>query len=337
MKLRPDGSLASCYLVSGDEPLLVDEALDALRAAAREKGCTERDSHVVDRHFDWDELTASLNTLSLFATGKLVELRLPTAAPGDAGSRALRELAARAPDGNVVVVITPALNRKSAESAWAQALSRAGEWLETRPPSLAALPAWIGRRLVAAGLRCDEEGAALLAARVEGNLLAARQEIDKLALVHPPGAALSVDDIRSAVADGARFDVYQLADAALAGDADRAVRVLGGLRVEGTAAPLVLWALVRECLVLIDAGARTGRGEGPERALLAAGVWQSRVKLYTQALRQQRGGSLRRLLGAVTRADQVVKGARPGEPWNALLELTLALAGRPQRLAELAG
>lgn len=347
MKQRPDqflqqlkapagARLASVYLVSGDEPLLVNEVVDALRAAAIAGGCEERESHVVERSFRWENVTASLRNLSLFSAGKLVEIRLPTVTPGNEGSEAMRELAGREPDGNTVAIITPALNSKAAGSAWATALVKAGVWVETRPPELAELPQWIGRRFRAAGLACDAEGLELLAARVEGNLLAAQQEIDKLALLHPPGTALDVDQIRAAVADGARFDVFQLGDAALAGDAERAVRVLGGLREEGTAAALVLWSLVRETLVLVDAGIRASRDTSPERAVQGAGVWQSRSGLYVRALKLHKPGALRRLLRMAGRAEQIVKGARPGEPWNALLELTLALAGRPLKGAELA-
>ena len=331
----PPKALASVYLVSGDEPLLVNEVVDAIRAAAVSRGCEERDSHVVERGFSWDEAAASLRNLSLFSSGKLLEIRLPTPNPGDEGSRQMRQLASRPADGNTVVIVAPALTRKIAESAWATALATAGVWVETRVPDLADLPQWVARRFRSAGLACDPAGLELLAGLVEGNLLAAQQEIDKLTLLYPKGTTLSVAQIHAAVADGARFDVFQLGDAALSGDVERAVRVLGGLRAEGTAAPLVLWSLVREALVLIDASVRASRDASPLRAVQGAGVWQSRTDLYVRALRNHKPGGLRRLLRMVGRADQIVKGARPGEPWNALLELTLALAGRPLRGAEL--
>ncbi len=331
----PPKALAPVYLVTGDEPLLVNEVVDALRAAAIRCGCEERESHVVERGFSWESVAASLVNLSLFSAGKLVEIRLPNPTPGDEGSRQIRQFAGRPADGNTVVIVTPALTRKIAESAWATALATAGVWVETRLPPLAELPRWIGQRFRTAGLRCDPEGLQLLADRVEGNLLAAQQEIDKLALLYAPGTELTAAEIRAAVADGARFDVFQLGDAALSGDVLRAVRVLEGLREEGTAAPLVLWSLVREVLVLVDAGVRASRESSPLRAVQGAGVWQSRTDLYLQAMRHHKPGTLRRLLRMAGHADQIVKGARPGEPWNALLELTLALAGRPLREAEL--
>jgi DNA polymerase-3 subunit delta len=331
----PPKALAPVYLVTGDEPLLVNEVLDALRAAAIRCGCEERESHVVERGFSWESVAASLGNLSLFSAGKLIEVRLPKPAPGDEGSRQIRQLASRPADGNTVVIVTPALSRKIAESAWATALASAGVWVETRVPALTDLPRWIAQRFRTAGLHCDAEGLQILAARVEGNLLAAQQEIDKLALLHKPGTSLTAIEIRVAVADGARFDVFQLGDAALSGDLERAVRVLEGLREEGTAAPLVLWSLVREVLVLVDAGVRASRGKSPLQAVQGAGVWKSRTELYLQAMRHHKPGTLRRLLRMAGRADQIVKGAHPGEAWNALLELTLALAGRPLREAEL--
>lgn len=331
----PPKAMAPVYLVTGDEPLLVNEVLDALRAAAVRSGCEERESYVADRSFSWQSVAASLASRSLFSAGKLIEIRLPKPAPGDEGSRQIRQLAGRPADGNTVVIITPALPRKNAESAWVTALTTAGVSVETRLPSLADLPGWIAQRLRSAGLRCEPEGLQLLADRVEGNLLAAQQEIDKLALLHEPGAQLTAAEIRAAVADGARFDVFQLGDAALLGDVERAVRVLHGLRDEGTAAPLVLWSLVREVLVLVDAGVRASREGSSLRGVQGAGVWKSRIDLYLQALRHHKPGTLRRLLRQAGRADQIVKGARPGDAWNALLELTLAIAGRPLREAEL--
>ncbi len=331
----PPKALATVYLVTGDEALLVNDILDALRAAAIRCGCEERESHVVERGFSWDSVAASLVNPSLFSAGKLVEIRLPKPTPGDEGSRQIRQLAGRPADGNTVVIITPALSRQIAESAWVIALATGGAWVETRVPPLAELPRWIAQRFRTAGLRCEPEGLQILAARVEGNLLAAQQEIDKLALLHKAGTELTAAEIHVAVADGARFDVFQLGDAALSGDVPRAVRVLEGLREEGTAAPLVLWSLVREVLVLVDAGVRASRDKSPLQAVQGAGVWKSRADLYVQALRHHKPGTLRRLLRMAGRADQIVKGARSGDPWNALMELTLALAHRPLREAEL--
>lgn len=342
MRIRPEqipprlAQLAPLYLLSSNEPLLVDEALEAFRERARAAGLEDRESWVVEKGFNWNQLQGSLGNLSLFSAGKLVELRLPNGTPGDEGSREIRALAGRPADGNVVVIVTPQLPRKVAESAWVKAAAAAGAWFELPAPGLDDLPDWIHRRLKAAGLSADDEGLALIAARVEGNLLAARQEVEKLALLYPAGTALTADQVRDAVADGARFDVFQLTDAALDGDLPRAVRILEGLREEGEAAPLVLWALARDIQTLVDAAGRAAGGLPLPRALAAAGIWQSRSERFLGALRRRRAGGMSGLLAMTAAADRVVKGAQPGEPWQALLELVMALGGHASLRAELA-
>jgi DNA polymerase-3 subunit delta len=331
---RSGGTPANVYLIAGDEPLLVDEALAWLREAVRGAGITERETLSVGKGFDWDAAVASLANLSLFSAGKLLELRLPGTAPGEDGARVITAALA-APAGNVIAVVTPALDKRARESRWATAIAAGGVWLDATPPPTEALPGWLAARLKRAGLGVDTAGLELLVACVEGNLLAARQEIDKLALLHGPGTQLTLADVQAAVADGARFDVFQLADAALAGDVARSVRILAGLREEGIAPPLVLWSLVREILTLLNVAGRAGRGTVLADAMTAAGVWRSRSGLVTGALRRQPAGALTRLVGMARLADQVVKGARRGDPWLALHELTLQLAGATAPVAEL--
>lgn len=331
---RPGGKLANVCLVAGDEPLLVDEALAWLREAARAAGITERETLAVGKGFDWEAALAGLANLSLFSAGKLLELRLSSAAPGEEGARALLATLA-GPPGNVVVVVMPALDKRARESRWAAAIASDGIWIDAAPPPPEALQGWLAARLQRAGLTLDDPALELLAACVEGNLLAARQEIDKLALLHPPGSRLGLDAVQAAVADGARFDVFQLADAALAGDAPRALRVLAGLREEGIAPTLILWSLVREILTLLNAAGRAGRGTTVADAVTAAGVWRSRAGLVIGALRRQPAGALTRLVAMARAAEQVVKGARRGDPWLALHELTLQLAGATPPVAEL--
>jgi DNA polymerase-3 subunit delta len=312
--------------LSGDEPLLVDEALDAIRRAARQAGFAGSDRYVADRGFDWDQLRGSLDNLSLFANSQLVELRLPGGKPGDAGAKQLVALAADPPPDKIVVIMTPALAGNAAKAKWVRSLADAGVWVPLRSPDAAELPDWLAGRLRAAGLRCEPEAVALLAERVEGNLLAAKQEIDKLSLL-ASGDLVSVDAVRAAVADGARYDVFQLADAALAGDGARAARILRHLEQEGVAATLVLWSLVRELTVLHSVAYQARAGESLGRALAAAGVWRSRMSLVERAARRLGAQGARGLLRQAAIADRIVKGARRGLPWNALLELTLGLAG----------
>ncbi len=332
-KLR--AGLAPIYLLSGDEPLLVEEALDTIREAARKAGCAGRERYVAERGFDWDVLQRNLDNLSLFAESQLVELRLPTGKPGDAGARHLTALAADPPPDKIIVVMTPALTGRAAQTKWVKSLVDAGVWVPLRPPEASELPAWLAGRLRAAGLEYDAPALELLAARVEGNLLAAKQEIDKLVLL-TAGKRVDVDAVRAAVADGARYDVFQFADAALAGDGPRATRILRHLEQEGVAATLVLWSLVRELTTLSTVTLRAGHGEPLARALSAAGVWSQRESLVGRAARRVGVAGARRLLHQAAAADRIVKGARPGLPWNALLELTLGLAGGAALQAETA-
>ena len=332
-KLR--AGLAPVYLISGDEPLLVDEALDLVRGAARDAGFGGRDRYVAERGFDWDVLQRSLDNLSLFAESELIELRLPTGKPGDTGARRLVAIADDPPPDKVVIVITPALTGTAAKAKWAKRLAEAGVWIPVRAPDIAELPGWLEGRLQRAGLTCDRAAVELLAARVEGNLLAAKQEIDKLVLL-ASGGRVDLDAVRAAVADGARYDVFQFADAALAGDHRRATRILRHLEQEGVAATLVLWSLVREITTLRAVTHRASNGEPLGRALAAAGVWRSREALMGKAARRLGVAGSRQLLRQAATADRVVKGARRGLAWNALTELTLALAGGSCLLAETA-
>jgi DNA polymerase-3 subunit delta len=323
------------YVLSCDEPLLVDEALARIREQARAAGCTERELHVAERGFDWEGFGAGLKNMSLFASRRLVELRIPNGKPGDVGARFLTALAAEPDTGNVIVVLLPALEFQATRSKWATSLAEAGVWVELRTPMREQLPAWLRQRLKAAGLGADDAALDLLASLVEGNLLSAKQEIDKLALLVSDGR-VTAEAVRDSVADGARFDIFQLTEAALAGDAARAARVLQGLRREGEAEVLILWALVRDILSLADVLVWVGRGRSVDQALQDAGIRRSRQEAFGRAARTRRGVDVARLLRSAARADQVLKGARPGNAWNALLEVTMALSGASLPLAETA-
>jgi DNA polymerase-3 subunit delta len=342
MKLNPgqlsshlSSGVAPVYLISGDEPLLVDETRDVIRVSAAEQGIVDREVYVAERNFNWDEFAAGLQNLSLFATHRLVELRLPTGKPGDKGGRFLTAVASDPIPDTVLVIVTPSLDSRTAKSKWASSLARGAVWIALRAPDAAALPKWIAGRLHAAGLKGDPQALELLAARVEGNLLAAKQEIDKLGLLAEDGR-VTIDTVRAAVADGARFDVFQLTDAALAGDRSRAARILNGLHREGVAAPLVMWSLAREISLVVDVVYRLNGGCSAARAMTDARVWGSRQSLIGRAVRSLDLKSAQQLLVGACHADRIVKGARRGQAWNALLELTLALAGDHEMRVETA-
>ncbi len=318
-------SLAPCYLVSGDEHLLVAEALDEIRDSARQRGFAMRELHVATTGFDWSQLTASSGNLSLFAEQRIIELRLPTGKPGRAGGEAIVELTARAGPETLFIVTAPKLDRSAAASKWAKAIEKKGVNLTIWPIGLRELPGWIAGRMRQAGLQPGREVVALIADRVEGNLLAAGQEIEKLRLLLGEGP-VSVEDVSNAVADSSRYDVYKLTDAALGGDAARAVRILGGLRAEGVEPVIVMWALTRELRTLstLDDVVRQGGNLGS--AMQKNGVWSNRQGLVRSCMGRHKHGSFHRMLKATGRADAAAKGQRAGDPWQMACDIVIGMA-----------
>ena len=316
--------LASAYLIAGDEPLLVDEALAAVRAAATAHGFDSRELHVADKSYRWAELAADADNLSLFASRKIVEIRLASPRPGDAGSRALAELAAkRDPDRLLIVVVGEKLDSSAARAAWAKSLEEHGVLVEIWPIERAELPRWVEERARRAGLKITSAAAQALAERVEGNLLAADQEIKRLALL-AAGSEVDEAQVLESVADNARFDVFRLTDAVLAGDAERAFRVLGGLRAEGVAPVLVSWALAREVALLARLQFAVAHGENLESAMLKLGVWRRRQPLVKKAVMRFRGRDFKPLVVQAAQVDGMLKGVEPAAPWEALTGLLLA-------------
>jgi DNA polymerase-3 subunit delta len=317
-----ESSLTPLWLVSGDEPLLVGEAADSIRARARELGFTERETFFVEPRFDWGPVMGSSQALSLFATQRLLEIRLPSPRPGTEGGRVLAEMAASPPPDTVVLVITGRLERESFSSAWFKAFEKHGIVVQAWPVEIDQLPRWVAARARRHGIVLDAGGAQLLAERVEGNLLAAHQEIEKLALTHGAGR-MGEEEVAEAVANSARYDVFQLGEAALAGDPVRALRILEGLRGEGAEPTLVLWVLAREIRALADArrnrGAAPGYGRQGER----------RAALLNAAARRTAGTRLGPLVGHAARADRTIKGLGAGDAWVELAGLAARLAGVP--------
>ncbi len=318
-------SLAPCYLVTGDEHLLVDEALDAIRDAARQRGFTSRELHVATAGFDWNALSASVGNLSLFAEQRIVELRLPTGKPGRVGGQAIVQLAEQAGPDLLFIVAGPKLDRSGAASKWAKTLDSTGVSLPVWPIGPRELPGWIAHRMRAAGLTPDREAVMLIADRVEGNLLAAKQEIEKLRLLLGEGA-VTADDVSDAVANSSRFDVYKLADAALAGDAGRSVRILSGLRAEGVEPVIVIWALTRELRTLAILDDVVSGGGDLGGAMQKSGVWRNRQGLVRNCMGRHRNGEFHRMLKVAGRADAAAKGQRHGDPWLMAADVVVRLA-----------
>jgi DNA polymerase-3 subunit delta len=328
--------LKSLYTVHGDEPLLVQEAADAIRAFARTQGFTERSSHTVaGAHFDWSEVLAAGGSLSLFADKQIVELRIPSGKPGKEGGAALQQLAeqARGNESTLTLVMLPRLDKLGKGSAWFGALESLGITLAVEPVERNALPAWIAQRLAVQGQRvaageAGQHSLQFFADRVEGNLLAAHQEIQKLALLYPPGE-LTFDQIESAVLNVARYDVFKLSDAVLAGQIVRVQRMLDGLQAEGEAAVLVHYTLAEDIRALKRVKDAMNRGSPLPVALREQRVWGTRERLFERVLPRLGDAALASLLRAAHQVDGVVKGLKspdwPTEPWAALQQLAFDL------------
>ena len=319
--------LAPVYVVHGDEPLIALEAADAVRAAARARGFTDREVFEPGRGFDWSEAAHSLASLSLFGGKKIVELRLSTGKPGTQGGAAIEQYCERPSADILLLVSLPRLDRTSQGAAWFTALSRAGVLVDVWPLERAKLPAWIAERLGRQRQRAPREALEFLADRVEGNLLAAHQEVQKLGLLAPEGE-LALETVRDVVANVARYDAYTACEAMLAGDLPRYVRVIDGLRSEGEAPSLVLWALSEELFALarIQAGAAAGRSV--DELLRENRVWGPRQRPMKAAAARVAPQAVERALAHAARIDRAVKGVGSGEPWDEFLKLGAGLGQR---------
>jgi DNA polymerase-3 subunit delta len=325
------GGLAPVYLLASDEPLQLQEAGDALRARARAQGFTEREVLDVEPHFDWNSLSRSGASLSLFSSRRLIELRLPTGKPDRDGAAAITEWC-KAPAPDTVLMISAAQWSKKHEGAWVRTVERAGVYVWLRAPYLEQLPAWIRARMRAKGFMPGEDAIALLVERAEGNLLAIAQEIDKLAALRE-GGTVSAEDLESLGADNAVYDVFKLTDAAFGGDAARALRILNGLRAEGEdVIPMLGWLLNQLDLALRLASA-------PDFASAVRneyGMWPARRKLFAGALQRAGRGNAhwRRCLAECARIDRMAKGREWGDLWREMERLLVAIA-QPRAAATL--
>ncbi len=323
------GKLARVYTLAGDEALLAIEAADAIRVAARAASFTEREVLHADGRFDWSLLTGASSGLSLFAEKKIIEIRLPSGKPGKTGAEALRTHAAGAGDDTLTIVSLPRLDRTTRESAWAGALEHAGVWIDIARVERAELPAWIGQRLARQQQRAARPALEFLADRVEGNLLAAQQEIAKLALLFPPGE-VTLEQLTESVLNVARYDVFALPAALYAGDPVRAVRMLEGLRAEGEALPLVLWAVSEEIRTLLKARSAVDGGKPAGTIARELRIWGPREKLLPRVLTRLTLAKLSALLARCADIDRLIKGLRverrDSDPWLELSDIALALA-----------
>ena len=336
MQLRPEAlephlakGLAPLYVITSDEHLLALEAADKIRRAARAAGHTERDVLTVARTFKWGELLAANQALSLFGDKKLIELRIPTGKPGKDGSAALQAYAKDLSPDNLTLITLPKLDWQTAKASWVTALQQAAVYIDIPNIERAQLPAWIGNRLASQGQSAERQSLDFIADRVEGNLLAAHQEIQKLGLLHEPGK-LTFEQVHDAVLNVARYDVFKLSEAMLTGDTARLVRMLEGLKGEGEALPLVLWAVAEEIRTLLKLKSGMGQGRALNALLKEYRIWGPRERMMEPALRRVSLATLEAALQQAAQVDRMVKGLRAkqfaGDAWDAMLQLALRVA-----------
>lgn len=316
--------LQPLYLIFGDELLLAIEAADRIRAAAAASGHDERKVFVAESGFNWSDLLASSGNLSLFSSKRVLDLRIPSGKPGKDGSEALVALAGALPEDTITLVSLPGLDRQAQASRWFEALERRGVAVHAAPVGRERLPKWIANRLALQGQKASDETLAFIADRVEGNLMAAHQEVLKLALLFPQGE-LPANEVRNAVLDVARFDVFELGPALLRGERAHFVRVLDGLRGEGEPLPLVLWAIAEQARAIACVHDLTAHGTPMAQALRDAKVWGPRQQAMPKALARLDRHAAISALSRAAQVDRIIKGLREGDAWDALLALGLSL------------
>jgi len=318
--------LAPVYIVTGDEPLQSAEASDAIRAAAKREGFTERHVLHVEKGFDWDNFLAISNSLSLFAERQLIELRMPGGKPGDKGAAALIEYAQNPPSDSILLIVSAKLDKATQRSKWFSQLEKTGVHIAVWPIETRQLSGWIQQRARSKAMKLAPAAVQLIVDRVEGNMLAAAQELDKLHLLF---GANQIDEqaVLEAVSDSARYDIYSLVDVALSGDVKRIPRMLDGLRGEGVEPVLLNWALTRELRSMHTLSISVNRGIRAEQAVAQAGVWQNRKAMVTAGLKRHAVGSWQEMLLQANKIDRIIKGLTAGNVWDELLQLAIRIAG----------
>jgi DNA polymerase III subunit delta len=317
--------LQPLYVIHGAALLLAIEAADTIRAAARKEGIDEREVLIADTGFKWAELRNSAQGMSLFSARKLLDLRIPTGKPGVEGAQALQDYCQQLHNDTITLISLPRLDGTTMKTKWFGALAEHGVVITADEIPLNELPLWIAARLKRQNQSADKDTLTFLAQRVEGNLLAAFQEIQKLALLFPEGA-LSFEQVKDAVMDVARYDVFKLSEAMLAGDAARFAHILEGLRAEGTATVLILWALAEDIRTMARVTRAMQQGENMSGALRDARVWGVRQKLVERAVRRFSPAFAERALRQAALIDKLVKGLRHGDVWDELLQLGVKCA-----------
>lgn len=319
--------LAPLYVVSGDEPLLVQEACDLIRATLRENGFTEREVFNAEGSFDWEDVLFSANSMSLFAERRILEIRVPGGKPGDKGASALKTYTEKLPDDAVMLLVLPRVDAASQRTKWFKAIEAAGVFVQVWPISMGDMPKWIAERFRRAGLEADRDAIDAMVERTEGNLLAAIQEIERLRLI-ATDRKVTLQTIVDGVADSSRYDVFSLIDAAVNQDPRRTLKIISGLQVEGEEVLYITAMLARELRALAAMASQVAGGKSIDAAIGSAHVWPKRKGMVNKCLRARSLGELLEAERGVARVDQMVKGIGTGEPWAELTDVLLILAGQ---------
>ena len=319
-------NLAPIYLISGDEPLQTGELADAIRETARRQGYETREVLTVDTGFSWAQLAFSSGSLSIFSDKKLIDLRIPSATPGTEGSKALISYCERLPEDTLLLITTGKITSANFKARWLEALDKSGIIIQVWPLEGQDLFRWLQQRMQQRGLSTEPEGIKILASKIEGNLLAAAQEIEKLYVLYGSGN-LGPKQILDAVADSSRYDVFKLVDAILASEVNRIIKILFGLQDEGIAAPVVLWALTREARTLIKIRLAIDQGQHKDLVFKNHQIWEQRKRSVENALNRLSDTVLNNILVLSAKADRQIKGQKPGDSWETLLEICLKFAG----------
>jgi DNA polymerase III subunit delta len=332
VKVYPDklqahlkNSVSPIYIVSGDEPLLIQETCDLLRTHLKSAGFTERELFHAEAGFDWQQVLFSANSMSLFAEQKLIEIRMSSASPGEDGKKALLSYVKNVSEGTVLLLVMPRLDQNVQRAKWFKTIDASAVFVQIWPIEIKNLPRWIGDRFRKAGLTASKEAVGVMADRIEGNLLAAVQEIERLSLVSKDGK-IDTKDILQGVADSSRYDVFGLIDASVGGDAARTIKIIQGLQLEGEAILYIVAMLARELrgLSLMANEMSSGSLDG---ALKKGRVWQNRKSIVSSCLRNHSLPQFQVMLSRVSDIDSMVKGIKLGNPWEELTSVMLELAG----------
>ncbi len=337
MRLKPEQlgaalqkGLMPVYFISGDEPLQLGEMADSVRKAARNAGFENRELLSAETGFEWNQLAFSADSLSIFSDKKIIDLRLPSATPGADGSKALIAYCERLPEDTLLLITAGKVAGSALKTRWLEALDKVGVVIQVWPLEGQELIRWLQQRMQQRGLYAETDGLRILASRIEGNLLAAAQEIEKLYVLYGTGR-LSCQQILDVVADSSRYDVFKLMDSVLSASVNRIIRILSGLRAEGLAAPIVLWAVTREVRVLIKIKWALSQGHSKEIVFKNNHIRDKRKQLVSSVLNRLSDSDLNSILVLSAKADRQIKGQQQGDAWETLLAVCLMFADYPAK------